>query len=140
MALISWKCIKKKSIEDLAFFERLSFDDVCEYLNKIINIINKKDKKKIIFTVSPIPLNFTFTDQDIVIANRYSKSILRSAVEKFINNKNIFYFPSFEIVQDCVGWPKSFKDDKRHVKVEVFKEFIAPKFIESFTNFEDYKI
>ena len=132
--------LKKKSIEDLAFFERLSFDDVCEYLNKIINIINKKDKKKIIFTVSPIPLNFTFTDQDIVIANRYSKSILRSAVEKFINNKNIFYFPSFEIVQDCVGWPKSFKDDKRHVKVEVFREFIAPKFIESFTNFEDYKI
>ena len=76
--------MKRKSIEDLAFFERLSFDDVCEYLNKIINIINKKNKKKIIFTVSPIPLNFTFTDQDIVIANRYSKSILRSAVEKFI--------------------------------------------------------
>ena len=132
--------LKRKSIEDLAFFERLSFDDVCKYLNKIINIINLKNKKKIIFTVSPIPLNFTFTDQDIVIANRYSKSILRSAVEKFINNEDIFYFPSFEIVQDCVGWPKSFKADKRHVRIEVFKKFIAPKFIESFTNFTNYKI
>lgn len=56
--------------------------------------------KKKIFTVSPIPLNFTFTDNDIVVANKYSKSMLRASVEQFIDNKNIFYFPSFEIVQD----------------------------------------
>lgn len=132
--------LKKKPIEDLAYFERLSFDEVCKHLDKIIKIINPENKKKIIFTISPIPLNFTFTDQDIVVANRYSKSILRASVESFIDNKNIFYFPSFEIVQDCVGWPKSFREDKRHVKLEVFKEFIGPKFIESFTNFENYKI
>ena len=91
-------------------------------------------EKKIIFTVSPIPLYFTFTDQDIVVANKYSKSILRSAVDQFIDNKDIFYFPSFEIIQDCVGWPNSFKEDKRHVKLEVFKKFIVPTFIHNFTN------
>ena len=42
--------------------------------------------------------------------------------------KKIFYFPSLEIVQDCVGWPNLFKSDKRHVKIEVFKDIIAPKF------------
>ena len=107
------------------------------YIKKIINLIGNK---KIIFTVSPIPLNFTFSNRDVVIANKYSKSVLRAAVENFIDDKNCFYFPSFEIVQDCVGWPNSYKEDKRHVKVEIFKDYIAPKFINSFTDFEEFKI
>lgn len=76
----------------------------------------------------------------MVQANKYSKSVLRAAVDSFIDDEKIFYFPSFEIVQDCVGWPNSFKKDKRHVKVEVFKDYIAPKFISSFTDFKSFKI
>ena len=76
----------------------------------------------------------------MVQANKYSKSVLRAAVDSFIDDKKIFYFPSLEIVQDCVGWPNSFKKDKRHVKVEVFKNFIAPKFLESFTDFERFNL
>ena len=132
--------LKKKPIENLAKFKQLDFNEVCQYLEKTLNLINPLNKKKIIFTVSPIPLNFTFTNKDIVISNKYSKSVLRAAVEKFIDEKNVYYFPSFEIVQDCVGWPKSYKDDKRHVRVEVFKNYIAPKFIETFTDFENFKI
>ena len=75
----------------------------------------------------------------MVLANRYSKSVLRSALERFIDNKEIFYFPSFEIVQDCVGWPLSYKEDKRHIKENVFSKYIAPKFIETFTNIKKYK-
>ena len=126
--------LTKKSIDDLAYFKQLNFEEVTNYIQKIINIINNIGNKKIIFTVSPIPLNFTFTNNDIVIANKYSKSVLRSAIDGFIDNKNVFYFPSFEIIQDCVGWPNSFKDDKRHVKIEVFKDFIGPTFIKSFTS------
>lgn len=126
--------LKKKSISDFGYFKKLNFEDTNFYIKKIIDTVKSIGNKKIIFTVSPIPLYFTFTNQDIVIANKYSKSTLRSAVEQFIDNKNIFYFPSFEIIQDCVGWPSSFKDDKRHVKIEVFKKFIAPTFINSFTN------
>ena len=107
---------------------------MCNYIKKIIKIINLLGKKKIIFTISPIPLKFTFTTKDVVIANKYSKSVLRAAVEQFVDEKRIFYFPSFEIVQDCVGWPNSFKNDKRHVKIEIFKDIIAPKFLEAFTD------
>ena len=97
-------------------------------------MINNRWKKieKIIFTVSPIPLNFTFTNNDLVLANKYSKSVLRSALE-------IFYFPSLEILQDCVGWPLSYREDKKHVKDQVFTKYIAPKFIETFTNIKKYK-
>jgi hypothetical protein len=130
--------LKKTSVENLAEFKNLNYEEVLNYIQKIINLISIK--KKIIFTISPIPLNFTFTNKDIIIANKYSKSLLRTAVESFIDDKNIFYFPSFEIVQDCVGWPESYQSDKRHIKPEVFKNFIIPKFIESFTDIEVFKV
>ena len=126
--------LNKKSIDDLAYFKQLNYGDVTNYIQKIIKIINTIGNKKIIFTVSPIPLNFTFTNNDVVIANKYSKSVLRSAIDGFIDNKDIFYFPSFEIIQDCVGWPNSFKDDKKHIKSDVFKDFVVPTFMKSFTN------
>ena len=47
---------------------------------------------------------------------------------------NVYYFPSFEIVMDCVG-PTAFKEDLRHVRPEVFSEIIAPQFLESFGDF-----
>ena len=75
---------------------------------------------------------YTFTNKDVVVANKYSKSVLRTSIEKLIDNKNIFYFPSFEIVLDCVGWPKAFSKDKRHVKQEVFNKYIKPVFLNSF--------
>ena len=115
--------LKKQSVENLATFKQLTFEEVSEFIREIIKIINIKKNKKIIFTVSPIPLNFTFTNNDVVLANRYSKSVLRSALERFIDNKEIFYFPSFEIVQDCVGWPLSYKEDKRHIKEKCWGMF-----------------
>jgi len=128
--------IKKESIENRASFELLSYEKVSQAIDNIINIFHSIDKeKKIIFTVSPIPLNFTFTDKDIIVANRYSKSILRSAIEKYIDDKKIYYFPSFEIVLDCVGWPAAYKEeDKRHIKTDVFKNNIAPLFLKNFCN------
>ncbi len=126
--------LKKEAIEKKATFKQLSFEEVCKYVQEIIKTINLINEKKIIFTISPIPLKFTFTNKDVVIANKYSKSILRAAIENFVDQKKIFYFPSLEIVQDCVGWPNSFKSDKRHVKIEVFKDIIAPKFLEAFTD------
>ena len=81
--------LKKTSIDNLAEFKQLNFIEVCECIKKTINLIGNK---KIIFTVSPIPLNFTFSNRDVVIANKYSKSILRAAVESFIDDKSFFLF------------------------------------------------
>lgn len=130
------KALNKKSIDDKAEFKRLSYEENTKNISKIINLLlNTGPQKKIIFTVSPIPLAFTFTNSDIVVANRYSKSVLRASIENFIDNKKIFYFPSFEIVTDCVGWPEAFDDsDKRHIKVSVFNDYIAPLFMKKFTD------
>ena len=45
---------------------------------------------------------YTFSEKDVVVANRYSKSVLRASVEQLVDNKSIFYFPSFEIVLDFI--------------------------------------
>ena len=71
---------------------------------------------RVIVTVSPVPLMRTFTDQDIVVANQYSKSCLRAAAQEFANaHSNVDYFPSYEIAVHSnpdIVWEKS---DRRHV-------------------------
>jgi hypothetical protein len=72
----------------------------------------------ILLTVSPVPLLATFTGRDVVIANTFSKSVLRTVAEEWAADKvNVNYFPSYEIVcnsQRDVAW----QDDLRHVKAE----------------------
>ena len=78
-------------------------------------------------TVSPVPLNRTMTDQDILIANTYSKSTLRAVVGAIVDrHDNVFYVPSYERVmlsKDSSIW----RPDLRHV-VDDFVGTIASSF------------
>lgn len=71
---------------------------------------------QMVVTTSPVPLNATFTNQDIVVANTYSKSTLRAVAQDFAaGHDNVQYFPSYEIVMNSereMAW----EDDLRHVK------------------------
>jgi hypothetical protein len=54
---------------------------------------------RLLITVSPVPLNSTFTDQDVLVANTYSKSVQRAAVQQICDEySHIDYFPSYESV------------------------------------------
>jgi hypothetical protein len=70
-------------------------------------------KKRIILTVSPVPLSLTYSGRDVVVANMDSKSTLRAvAAEATKLCDNAFYWPSFEIAlaRDL------FEADGRHVR------------------------
>ena len=71
---------------------------------------------QIVVTTSPVPLNATFTGQDIVVANTYSKSTLRVVAQDFAAaHPNVQYFPSYEIVMNSrreLAW----EEDLRHVQ------------------------
>lgn len=125
-----------KSYNDLADFHVLSYEECLKEVKKSIDLVNSfGNEKQIIVTLSPIPLEFTFRDQDIITANRISKSTLRVVADHVSREyDNVYYFPSFEIVMDCIG-PKAFKEDLRHIRPEVFSSIIAPQFLESFGNF-----
>jgi GSCFA family len=74
---------------------------------------------QVVVTVSPVPLLATFSGEDVVVANTYSKSVLRTVAQEWAAaHKNVHYFPSYEIVQNSdrlVTW----EEDLRHVKGEV---------------------
>lgn len=75
---------------------------------------------KTLLTVSPVPLNTTFTFTDCVIANEFSKSVLRASAERFRGWPLVDYFPSYEIVRSC-GMP-AYGDDQIHVRDKLVRE------------------
>jgi hypothetical protein len=74
---------------------------------------------RIVVTVSPVPLQTTFSKMDVVVANTYSKSLLRTVAQEWAAaHDNVDYFPSYEIVQNsdrAAVW----QPDLRHVRAAV---------------------
>jgi GSCFA family. len=70
----------------------------------------------IVVTVSPVPLMNTFSSMDIVVANTWAKSLLRSVAQEWATaHSNVDYFPSYEIVQSS-DRAAIWECDLRHVK------------------------
>jgi hypothetical protein len=84
-------------------------------------------KANIVLTVSPVPLQATFTTQDVVVANMNSKTTLRAVAAEFCaNHEDVLYFPSYEIV--TYSNPEAaWKGDRRHVQTEMV-DFIIGTF------------
>lgn len=76
---------------------------------------------RLIVTVSPVPLAATFTGEDIVVANNYSKSTLRAVASDFTASRpTADYFPSYEAVTESspvAAW----MDDMIHVRIELVR-------------------
>ncbi len=71
---------------------------------------------KIILTVSPVPLVATFTDQNVLVASSYSKSVLRAACGELQSQyAHVQYFPSFEIVGHVASFGQYLATDLREV-------------------------
>ena len=99
-------------------FNILTINDTEKIISEIIDklfLINQKIK--VILTVSPVPLEATFSNEHILVANSLSKSTLRSSLKNLVDKKNVDYFPSYEMV-NAYG-PNAFEKDLRHVKSEI---------------------
>lgn len=102
--------------DDLAF-HLMTYQEICEDLLEVISIIRAQNETAdIVFSVSPVPLQLTFTSNDIFVANTYSKNLLRAAVNEVIDPSNgVHYFPSYEIANNMGSG--FFQDrDLRHAK------------------------
>ena len=73
-----------------------------------------------LLTVSPVPLRSTLRDMDVLVANSYSKSVQRAAVERFcLETDNVDYFPSYEFVNLSEPSASFTARDYRHVTNEM---------------------
>jgi hypothetical protein len=112
----------------------LDYNDSLEMLESCYKLLSKylNPGFKILITVSPVPLLATFRNQDVLVANAYSKALLRTVVEKFQSDKsNVNYFPSYEFVtlsNPSVVWSH---DDFRHVD-RFFVDYIMSAVVEAF--------
>lgn len=101
-------------------------------LHGLVKLIHARvPQARILMTVSPVPLNGTFMDRDVIISNTYSKSCLRAAVEEIYWSYDfVDYFPSYEMVvhsDDALVW----ENDRRHVKA-AFVDKIMQAFVNAY--------
>lgn len=102
-------------------------------MERIVDLIAAEQPKALIcVTVSPVPLQRTFSGQDIVVANTMSKSTLRAALGQLAGTRpNVRYFPSCEMVISASA--EAWEADGRHVRralVETIKAgFVAANFV-----------
>lgn len=88
---------------------------------------------QIVVTVSPVPLMATFSGQDVVLANTYSKSLLRAVAQEWTGtHENVHYFPSYEIVLNS-DRAETWEPDLRHVKPKVANH-IMRLFLKTYLN------
>ena len=108
-------------------FHLLDYDDILEALRSLYALLaeGRETPPKFLVTVSPVGLVSTFRNQDVLVANCYSKSVQRAAVEAFVAETEAHYFPSYEYVtltDRKFAWGNH---DFRHVRAETVDRIMA---------------
>lgn len=112
------------------------YEETLFYLNAIYTLLKNhlKPSFRLLITASPVPLGATFRQQDVLLANMYSKSVLRVGVEKFVSDKdNVNYFPSYEFVSLSNPELVWHEEDFRHVN-HTFVDYIMGNVMAQFTD------
>ena len=97
----------------------LDVDACMQLLEPALHALSSRGIKTIL-TVSPVPVQVTFTTDDCVVADEFSKSVLRVCAERLRRCPGVDYFPSYEIVR-CGGMP-GYIFDQVHVRDELVRE------------------
>ena len=81
-------------------FRNYTHADVLEDLRYVIDAVKSVNPQvRFLLTVSPVPLTATASGQHVLVANTYSKSLLRAvAGQAFVEDPAVDYFPSYEII------------------------------------------
>lgn len=112
---------------DRFFFEVMTVDTARAVTFELIEALkaNGREDQKVMLTVSPIPLARTFTGDDVILANTYSKSVLRVVAQEAANRFDwIDYFGSYESVMLSdrnIAW----QDDLIHAQNQVVSANIS---------------
>ena len=108
--------------EDIHDFRVTTVQENLENIEYVYQAIRHNVKNaSVIFTLSPVPLKATFRSMGCIPANSISKAILRVALDslmsKFKNDSHLHYFPSYELILDCLQSP--FEPDRRYIGKDV---------------------
>ncbi len=97
------------------------YDETMERLRRTFDLLaaHCRADRRVLLTVSPVPMRATHRDMDVLIANGYSKAVLRAAAEAVAASYDfVEYYPSYESVtlsRRDLAW----LDDQIHVSADL---------------------
>ena len=113
-------------------FRRLDFATcVADVQGAIDTVRARNPAATFLITTSPVPLDRTFTDDDVITATMYGKSVLRAVCGEIVAaNERVDYFPSYESVMLTRDW-SVFQSDRRHVS-DAFVGRIVQRLVDTY--------
>jgi hypothetical protein len=98
-------------------FHNFTVDEVRDDLEAFIHLLRSiNGDVRILLTVSPVPLVATATQDHVLVASTYSKSVLRvAAAAVAASEPQVTYFPAYEIVTGPQAPDSYFDADRRNV-------------------------
>lgn len=112
-----------------------SYQETMDCLEELLATLRRHHRTgdfRFVITVSPVPLQATFTGRDIIVANMDSKATLRAAAGAFAlrHPDQVSYFPSYEIVLHS-DQAQALEADRAHVSKAVV-EAIMDRFLDAY--------
>ena len=110
----------------MATFRQSTFEENYANIRAILEMLfSRYPNKRVVLTVSPVPLSASYSATDIFTANLESKSILRAVAGQICREyDNAFYFPAYEIA-NLLPTRKVFESDGRHVLPQFAERVVA---------------
>lgn len=120
--------VNPQGLADGTIIQRLTtVDENVKWLRQIVRLLRKVNPDlKIVFSLSPVPLNTSFTSLSAMTSDCLSKSTLRLALNEFMSQgpRDVYYWPAFEVVRWLSGHTgRMYGDDgnPRHVSKDTVK-------------------
>lgn len=98
-------------------FRNLRYSEIAEDMISFRRLLKEVNPTaRILLTVSPVPLMATASEDHVLVATSYSKSVLRAVAGDLAQDfDDIYYFPSFEIISTHPFRGAFFEPDLREV-------------------------
>lgn len=123
---------------DAVRFHNFGLTETTDDLRKALALIRDRNPGvRIVLTVSPVPLNATYTDRHVFAATTWSKAVLRLAAEEIVQTTtDCAYFPSYEVITAPHVRGRYFAQDCR----EVLEDGVTHAMSLFFKHFADHDI
>lgn len=101
---------------DIHEFVNFTASETISDMQAFISLMRRyKPDMRFVLTVSPVPLVASASENHVLVATTYSKSVLRAAAGELTLDPGIDYFPSYEIVASPPFRGGFFEPDQRSV-------------------------
>lgn len=108
-------------------FRNFTHSEIRQDLEDVIKIVNEINvNMQFLFTVSPVALAATAAHKNVIVANSYSKAVLRSVVGEVTDSHvDCHYFPSYDIITGLNSTDSAYLPDQRSVRPETVQTIMS---------------